>query len=140
MLVVRRAALSVSLICLFLSLGCSTEVDSSIDLVHDACAPLVLVPEEGTRPTEQDAIDMAIDLWNGRAGTLLSRGDGGGLPVVFDEAGLAFRGLYDDENGIVFVNRRLEELEPMSITVAHEVGHAFGLTHVDRDERPSVMN
>jgi hypothetical protein len=37
------------------------------------------------------------------------------------------------------INRRLSG-EPLEITVAHELGHAFGLWHVEHEVRTSVMN
>lgn len=128
------------------SMACGCAIpppDSTIDNVFDPCQGLTLEPEVGTTVPENDAVVRAIGLWNEVAGTRLSMTETEGapvLPVQFDPAALAFRGLYDDENAVVFVNSRMDDPTAMSITVAHELGHAFGLTHVDRDERASVMN
>lgn len=62
------------------------------------------------------------------------------LRLRFRVAASAFFGLYDDEMGEVIVNRRLSDREQRAITIAHELGHAMGLEHVDRETRRSVMN
>ena len=46
---------------------------------------------------------------------------------------------YDDEGAVVYINHDLDGRET-AITVAHELGHAFGLYHVRKEERTSVMN
>lgn len=117
--------------------------DGTIDTVFDPCQWLTVEAEAGTTGPENDAVGAAIALWNDRADTRLSVAQADGapvLPVHFDPAALAFRGLYDDENAVVFVNSRMHDPEALSITLAHELGHAFGLTHVDRALRASVMN
>lgn len=125
------------------AIGCSpsgqeTEV---IDNVFDPCEELVLELENANAREEEEVTD-AIALWNERAGSLLTLDDvehAPRLPVVFDDAPAAFHGHYDDEATIVYINHELEDRE-MAITIAHEVGHAFGLYHVNKDQRPSVMN
>ena len=62
------------------------------------------------------------------------------LRVRFEAASPPFHGLYDDETGIVYVNSAIEDLAPLSIVIAHELGHAFGLPHVEIAERDSLMN
>lgn len=61
------------------------------------------------------------------------------VPLEFDYAAPAFRGYYDDEAGVVYINDRLRG-EDLAITVAHELGHVFGLFHIEKDIRDSVMN
>lgn len=101
--------------------------------------------------SERQAVVAALGYWNASGGlglTLASvasastAADAGQPPlsVQFQGAAGAFYGLYDDERGIVFVNRRLDDARGRAVTVAHELGHAFGLQHVDRRERPSLMN
>jgi len=66
--------------------------------------------------------------------------DAGGPPIVpvhFQAAAGNFHGLYDAPNAQIFIDRDLGGT-PLAIAVAHEVGHAFGLAHVDG--RSSVMN
>jgi hypothetical protein len=41
---------------------------------------------------------------------------------------------------VVYVNLALTDRHERAVTIAHEVGHAFGLIHVDRAVRSSVMN
>lgn len=40
---------------------------------------------------------------------------------------------------MIFINDDLDG-QPLAVTVAHELGHAFGLVHVDPSVRASVMN
>lgn len=58
--------------------------------------------------------------------------------VVFEQAADAFHGLYDDSNGVIYINTAITDPQVLSIVIAHELGHAFGLPHVSG--RPSVMN
>lgn len=124
--------------------GCAiAPEDGTIDNVFDPCQWLTVESEAGTTAPEDVAVEAAIALWNDRADTKLSvvRAEGAPiLPVRFDPAALAFRGLYDDENAVVFVNSRMDDPEALSVTLAHELGHAFGLTHVEPEERASLMN
>ncbi len=112
-----------------------------IDIVFDPCEPLVLEVQEGNSEEESRVAD-AIDLWNQRAGSMLTLDEvehAPLLPVVFDDAPAAFNGHYDDEDAVVYINHDLNGRET-AITVAHELGHAFGLYHVRAEERASVMN
>jgi len=52
----------------------------------------------------------------------------------------SLKGVYDDERGVVFINRKITEGHGRAVTVAHELGHAFGLPHVVESERASLMN
>jgi hypothetical protein len=58
------------------------------------------------------------------------------LPVRFMPAAAFSHGYYDP-SGEVLINDDLTA-RPLVVTIAHEVGHAFGLVHVT--DRPSVMN
>jgi hypothetical protein len=125
-----------------LSHGCLSASDDTIDVTFDPCT-VAVAPGSDTAPAEIDAIDRGLQLWNGSANLTLTRWAGEDQPRVvvrFEEGPLAFRGVYDDERGVVIVNRRLSEPHERAVTVAHELGHAFGLPHVDVSSRRSLMN
>ena len=127
----------------FIAVACATNDDEPIVRSFDPCT-LVVAPEAELEAHELASIQEAIDMWHSAAGTRATVGkesdEARRLEVRFDDAPAAFRGLYDDERGIVFINRDLPSARARSITVAHELGHAFGLLHVDPDERTSLMN
>jgi len=94
-------------------------------------------------------IDDALTLWrtHGVASIGWMANDPTALPnpaapspiaIHFESAATAIRGLYDDENGVIYVNAEIADLRVLRIVIAHELGHAFGLEHVD--DRPSLMN
>lgn len=115
--------------------------DDYIDIVFDPCEPIVVTLQDATH-TQRASVQEALDLWNELLGsqlTLSENIDAPRIPIEFDRAAKAFRGYYDDEIGIVYINDRLVGRE-ITITTAHELGHTFGLFHVDAAERPSVMN
>jgi hypothetical protein len=96
-------------------------------------------------PAQQAGLDGALALWrdHGIGGMSVVEGAAAGaaaLEIRFEPAALAFHGVYDDETGIVYINRAIEDTEPLSIVIAHELGHAFGLPHVTFAERLSLMN
>jgi Zn-dependent peptidase ImmA (M78 family) len=62
------------------------------------------------------------------------------VPLTFQVAAAPFHGLYDDRAGRIFVNEDLTDVAPLRITIAHEIGHAFGLPHVSASVRRSLMN
>jgi hypothetical protein len=111
-------------------------------MVFDPCQPIVL-ETEGADLAQKEGVARALASWNEGAFTRLTLEPldaAARLPVRFEPAALAFRGLYDDERGIVIVNAGISDLDQRAVVVAHEIGHAFGLTHVDRRTRTSLMN
>ena len=140
----RSSALSSSLAVatLCFAAGCPRGGETEIiDTVFDPCEPLVLEVESASGEEEARVAD-GLAMWNERAGSVLTLDDvehAPRLPIVFDDAPAAFNGHYDDEEAVVYINHDLDGRET-AITVAHELGHAFGLYHVNKDERPSVMN
>ncbi len=123
--------------------GCATKTDSTIDLVFDPCTTRV-VAGAGATPSQLASIDRALELWNRAAGLSLERVSDPPSDTVIEVSFVptiaALRGVYDDEVGAVMINRDIEADEERALTIAHELGHAFGLHHVSVDERASLMN
>jgi len=139
--------------------GCAPDPSSSIDgaVRFDPCARLVLVPDPGVSPAAVAGVGAGIGLWNQAAHARVVMGDGAGgsladaalapgavaelaaLPIHFQAAGAPFHGLYDPAGAQIFINTDLDGHDRI-VAVAHEMGHAFGLTHVPAGERRSVMN
>jgi hypothetical protein len=112
--------------------GCQSP-DAVLDRTFDPCEPIALAVGPAT-PAQRASLDQAIALWGARTG------DGGApLEVRFDDAPAASHGYYDDEAGIVYVNTALDD-PARQVVIAHELGHAFGLWHVEPEVRTSVMN
>jgi hypothetical protein len=88
--------------------------------------------------TPDAGADTAADA--GAAGDAPDAGGGARVPLLFQRAAGAFHGLYDDADAIVFINEDLTDPHPLTVTVAHELGHVFGLLHVPVDQRVSLMN
>lgn len=116
----------------------------TIDTVFDACEPLVVELDDTANASRTKSVREAVDMWNEKAGTKLSLEPVEGAPVVplrFEEAAAAFHGFYDDEVASIWINTELDsDPSERRITIAHELGHAFGLYHVPPNERPSIMN
>jgi hypothetical protein len=129
-------------------LGCGAGADTPTGpiVTFDACAPLVLVPDATATDAELAGIASALALWNTTAGTQLDTSttppDGvSAVPIHFQAAAAPMHGLYDPQAVAIFINEDLSSLpSEMAITIAHEVGHTFGLVHIPESTRPSVMN
>lgn len=123
--------------------ACSARVQR-FELIFDPCAPLVLEPGKGAGEEETAIIEDAIELW-GEVATIEARvagdaADGArSLPVHFDDD-VWYYGRFHDGAGHLEVASWLEDPDTMAIVLAHEIGHAYNLYHVDPDDRPSVMN
>jgi hypothetical protein len=120
--------------------ACGTsDAPGTIELTHDACSPMSLVADAPTE-LQSAALKGGQDLWLDRGAPDLGRRAGETIEVRFEPSSPAFRGLYDDQTGIIYINSEIKDPAVLSIVVAHELGHAFGLPHVPADERASLMN
>ena len=128
-----------------LSAACGgTTADTTIDIVHDVCAPIALSVHAPT-DAQRAGILGALELWRAHGIETVSVLDGvaagpDAIDLRFEPAALPFHGLYDDETGVVYINSDIEELSPLAVVIAHELGHSFGLPHVDTAARRSLMN
>lgn len=105
----------VSLTVGIIAAGCAT--DDTIDRTFDPCAFDV---DAATTPGMPDALAM----WNLAPAPGAPR-----IEIVFEDAAPSFHGHYDDEHGIVYINAKITDPRALSIVLAHELGHAFGLEH-----------
>lgn len=139
-------SLSTLLICAAALLvpGCGTsEYDSTFDVVYNPCEPLNIEVAGRADADQLASVDEALAMWNEVAPVALSRQpvDGAAtISVRFESGAPMIHGYYEDETGEVIVNRSLSDGHARAITVAHELGHAFGLRHVAAKKRRSLMN
>ncbi len=132
------------IVCCLLA-ACTAPSDSTIDITHDACAPLALAASNASE-LQLAGIADGIALWRERGVTGLDVAmfdasvPAAVIPVEFERAPAAFHGLYDDEVGTIYLNDQLADRRQLAIVLAHELGHAFGLPHVAASERTSLMN
>jgi hypothetical protein len=122
---------------------CGGAGDSSIDITFDPCTQVAVAVDGTATDAERASVAEAVTMWNRLGATQLRVATGGEpttIPVRFEDAAQQFHGVYEDEAGIIFVNRKLDDDHARAVTVAHELGHAFGLPHIDLTERVSVMN
>ena len=115
--------------------ACGGTSDPTIDVTHDPCAPLALVSAAPTA-AQQAGLADAQTLWRDHGAPAIGLRAGATLEVKFDDAAPAFHGLYSD--GLIYINRDITDRSTLSIVIAHELGHAFGLLHISG--RDSVMN
>src|SRR5690606_28493358 len=103
--------------------ACQPAPDEHLDIVFDACAPLVVVPPDGASPEQLTAIEQAIGMWHaaGIPGpTLAEVADAPRLPVRFERAAPLFLGVYEDEVGLVIINTAISVPHKRAVTLAHE--------------------
>lgn len=129
--------------CYVLVAACSGSSDHTIDVAHDVCAPIALTARSAS--TGQLAgIDGALASWRTRGAATVamseSSGDAAAIDIRFEAAALAFHGHYDDETSVVYINNAISDPSALAIVIAHELGHAFGLSHIAAAERRSLMN
>ena len=121
------------------SAACSGTTDTTtIANTHDACAPLALV-SAAANDVQLEGMRAAESLWRDHGAPALGLFGDATVEVRFEAAAGAFHGIYEDQEGVIYINTDLAEPE-LSIVIAHEVGHVFGLVHIPVDDRVSLMN
>lgn len=125
--------------------GCASgPQDTTLDIVNDVCEPTAVIAPADASGAQLASIDEALAMWAALGFDHLERAapDTGEqqVSIVFEEAAEMFHGLYDDENGVVYINSLLTDDHARAVTLAHELGHSLGLVHVDPGARISVMN
>jgi hypothetical protein len=144
---VARCSSLLLLTLLALAASCAASPPPSDAIRFDPCQPVVLAVGASATIDQAAAVQSASAMWNQIGHTRLSSLASSAsvpasaltLPVRFQPAAAPSHGYYDPVSGEVLVNTDLRG-RPDAITIAHEVGHAFGLVHVAPDQRPSVMN
>jgi hypothetical protein len=118
--------------------ACGGTTDTTIANTHDACAPLALVSTTAN-DAQLEGMRAAEALWRDHGAPAMGLRSDATVEVRFEAAAPPFHGIYEDKAGVIYINSDLVEPE-LSIVIAHEVGHVFGLVHVPVDERVSLMN
>lgn len=114
--------------------------------MHDVCAPISLAVHAPS-DVQRAGIEGALAMWRAHGVSTVSvveaapgAARAAAIELRFEPAGRPFHGLYDDEASVVYINSTIEDPAPLAIVIAHELGHAFGLPHVEAALRRSLMN
>jgi hypothetical protein len=124
-------------------LSCGTSGAGTLPdgVFHTPCGPLTVSLAGEVSAAQRENIISALGAWNSHGFTRLSvEGEGEPIALKFDRSSPVFHGFYDPQTGEVLINQEVEDPWELQVVVAHELGHAMGLAHVARSERPSVMN
>ena len=117
--------------------ACGGASQSEIARTYDPCAPITL-DTAGATAEQASGVAGGVALWRAAGVTGFDASAGEAIGVRFQTAAPAFHGFYDDTAGVVYVNTDVSDPGELAIVVAHELGHAFGLVHVQ--DRTSLMN
>lgn len=135
----RRSTLLVGLACIS---ACSGNDD--VDTVYDPCSPLAIAVLGDHGDAEVAGVESAIAAWARVLPTQITIGATPGaadaLPIRFESGESFYRAIYWDAVGEISVSRDRLDPDDYALAIAHEMGHAFGLLHVDKSDRASVMN
>lgn len=129
---------------LCLAMGCAPAEDHHLDVIYDICEPVVVEPPANASAAQLASLDEAIEMWRAAGVARLGRAAPDTAPEVprvrlrFQRAAPMFYGLYEDERGEIVINTEVRDHRARAVVIAHELGHAFGLWHIDG--RRSVMN
>jgi hypothetical protein len=121
--------------------ACAANQDA--ETTFDPCSPITIAVDS-QHPEDLAVVQAALAEWRQvlpvEATAVAAPPTSGQLAVRFLDGTQPIRGIYWDAIGVVEISR--DELVPAAypIAVAHELGHAFGLAHVDAKDRASVMN
>lgn len=120
--------------------ACAEPVDTAGEpLIFDPCAGHAVHAPEASA-AQSASVDDALGLWRQVGAASFARADVGEVVVTFRDAAPSIYGYYDEGSATVYVNTDLADPAQRAIVIAHELGHAMGLAHVDPSERPSLMN
>lgn len=118
--------------------------DQTVDTAFDPCSQLRITVSSDADPADAKVVDAAMQMWSHVLAVQYELVDDDGtadvLRVHFLAGDSFFRAIYWDNIGKVEVSRDRLAPENYPIALAHELGHSFGLLHVDAKARPSVMN
>jgi hypothetical protein len=119
--------------------ACSASTPTTPGIEFDPCTPPTPTVSSAT-DVQAAGLAAAEALWRGDGVPGLGTTPGAVLEVRFQHAAPEFYGLYDAQAGMIYVNDELTDPGTLSIVIAHELGHAFGLVHISASVRASVMN